>query len=178
MLAAGLEQLVGHLRELNRPVVPLLRPGIGAVQVEASLGSPVPASVGEWFHWCNGAEVRPGQIQDDVNVIPGYNPLSAEEAVGMTPDYADDPVLGEDWFPLLGSAGGDIYAAVWTVGGEAKVAGVLVGEQTEIEFSSIEQMVSVFNGCYRNRAFYVDDLGRLAMDSGLYEEVYDEIVGQ
>jgi hypothetical protein len=178
MLAAELEQLVGHARELDRPVVALLRPGIDAGQVEAVIGSPVPESVAEWFRWCNGVEIRPNQIQDDVNIIPGYNPLSIDEAVAMAPDYAGDEVLGENWLPILGTAGGDIYAAVWVPGEEAQVAGVLIGEETEVEFSSIEQMASVFNACYRGRAFGVDQQGRLALDSQIYDQIYSQIVGR
>jgi hypothetical protein len=110
-----------------------------------------------------------------VNVIPGYNPLSIGEAVQMMGDYLGDPLLGQNWVPLLGSAGGDIYAAVWASGRDAKVAGVLIGEPTEIEFSSVEEMVTVFNECYREEAFYLDEQGRLAMDSGRYEEVYTRV---
>lgn len=175
MLATELEQLVAHLRQLDRPVVPLLRPGVAADRVTSTFGAPVPASVAEWFSWCNGVAGQAGQVQDEVNVIPGYNPLSIDEAVQMMGDYSGDPVLGQNWMPLLGSAGGDIYAAVWASGQDARVAGVLIGEPTEIEFSSVEQMVAVFNECYRQGAFYLDSQGRLAMDSGRYETVYEQI---
>jgi hypothetical protein len=178
MLTSELEQFVAHLRGLNRPVVPLLRPGVDASSVDAALGAPAPASVAEWFGWCNGVASQSGQIQDDVNVIPGYNPLSIEEAVQMMGDYSGDPTLGQNWVPLLGSAGGDIYAAVWTPGEDAKVAGVLIGEPTEIEFSNVEQMVTVFNGCYRDGAFFVDGQGRLAMDSRRYDQVCGQVTGE
>jgi hypothetical protein len=177
MLTSELEELVAHLRELDRPVVSLLRPGVDASSVAAILGAPVPVSVAEWFGWCNGVASRPGQIQDDVNVIPGYNPLSVEEAVQRISEYSGDPVLGQNWVPLLGGASGDTYAAVWNPGEDAKVAGVLIGEPTEIEFMSVEQMVAVFNGCYRARAFFIDEQGRLAMDSRRYDQVYGNIVG-
>ena len=80
MLTSELEQLVAHLRELDRSVVPLMCPGVDASSVAAILGAPVPVSVAEWFGWCNGVASRPGQVQDDVNVIPGYNLLSVEDS--------------------------------------------------------------------------------------------------
>lgn len=178
MLTTELERLVAHLRELARPVVPLLLPGATPDEVAAVIGGPVPDSVLAWFGWCNGVAGAAGQIQDDVNVIPGYNPLSISEAIGMMSDYSSDPVLGRHWVPLLGTAGGDIYAAVWVPGQDAKVAGVLIGEPTEIEFLSIEQMVEVFNECYRIGAFHVDGQGRLAMDSSRYDEVYEQVTGR
>jgi hypothetical protein len=176
MLRDELDSLVGHLRDLGRPVVLWLRPGIDAAQVASAVGADVPASVVEWFAWHNGVEMRPGQLQDDVNVIPAYNPLSLDEAIHIMPIHASDPVLGGRWLPLLTSSGGDIYAATWDAGGEAQVAGVLVGEATELEFSSIEQMASVFNACFEQRAFFVNDAGRLVMDPQAYEEIYDRTV--
>lgn len=177
MLLEELDMLVARLVELNRPVVPWLIPGVDAGQVEAALGHPVPEEVSTWFGWCNGVALHEGQIQDDINVIPGYGPLSLAEAVSQMAYHAGDSTLGTHWIPLLGSAGGDIYAAVWEPGKPAKMAGVLIGEPTEIEFDSIEQMIVVFNSCYQRGAFFVDDRHRLAMDPMLYDVINGEVVG-
>ncbi|WP_145968909.1 hypothetical protein [Streptomyces hyaluromycini] len=177
MLLEELDALVARLTDLSRPVVRWLVPGVGPGQVESLLGSPVPDEVSTWFGWCNGVALHDGQTQDDVNLIPGYSPLSLAEAVGQMGDHEGDSTLGSHWIPLLGGAGGDIYAAVWEPGKSAKVAGVLIGESTEIEFGSVEQMISVFNECYRRGAFFVDGQRQLAMDPGLYDVVSGEIVG-
>ncbi len=178
MLTTELERLIAHLRRLDRPVVPLLRPGVDAGQVLSALEvAEVPSSITEWFGWRNGVVAQPGQLQDDVNIIPAYNLISVEEAAHVSPTYMGDPVLGDYFVPLLTTASGDIYAAVWSGDlDEARVAGVLVGEPTEIEFSSIEQMVSTFNTCYDNGAFSLSEDGRLVMDSERYEETYAEVV--
>ncbi|MFT7841255.1 hypothetical protein Q5530_34405 [Saccharothrix sp. BKS2] len=173
MLLTELEVLAERLTALARPVVSWLVPGVDAAAVEEALGELPPDEVITWFGWCNGVELYPGQVQDDVNVIPGYSPLSLVEAARFIEAYSGDPVLGNHWVPLLGGASGDIYTAVWEPGGSARVAGVLVGEETEVEFSGLEHMVSVFNDCYRRGAYFVDDQGRLAMDSDLYDEVYE-----
>ncbi|MFD7015314.1 hypothetical protein [Streptomyces sp. NPDC059928] len=120
----------------------------------------------------------PGQVQDDVNVIPGYSPLSVEEAARMRSAYAGDPVLGGNWVPLLGNGGGDIYAAVWAPGKEAVIAGILLGEPTEIEFSTVEQMVNLFNRCFEVGAYFVDSQGMLSMSPDRYDEVYEQVVWQ
>jgi hypothetical protein len=172
MLSAELERLTAHLDALNRPVVALMLSGADEERVSSILGEAVPQSVAEWFRWCNGIGHQDGQFQDDVNTIPGYNPLSIEEAVQLRGDYEGDSVLGSHWVPLLGNPGGDLYAAVWTPGSEAVVAGVLVGEPTEIEFQSVEHMVVVFNRCFESGAFFVNEEGRLVMAPEHYEEVY------
>jgi hypothetical protein len=174
LLGEELERLLGHLRELQLAVTQFLRPGAEGGAFADVLGAEPPASVLEWFSWCNGVRSEQGQVQDDVNIIPGYNPISVEEAVRLKPSYAGDPVLGENWIPLLDSAGGDIYAAVWNGSENAAVAGVLAGELTEIEFPSILDMVRYFNACYQRGAFYVD--GRwLAMNADSSALVYDEM---
>jgi hypothetical protein len=176
MLTDELESLVRHLRDLDRPVVSWLRPGVEPGRVVGALRSEAPPSVTEWFAWCDGVEGWPGQLQDDVNVIPGYSPVSVEEAVEMKSSYAGDPMLGDNWLPLLTTATGDIYAAVWSPGSDARVAGVLVGEATEIEFQTIEQMVTVFNACFDSGAFGLDAAGRLVMNPEGYDEVYEGVV--
>lgn len=176
VLSSELEALVVHLTESARPVVSWLVPGADPGQVEAFMGLHPPEEVLTWFGWCNGVALQQGQVQDDINVIPGYAPLSLKEAVESKEIYDGDPVLGDNWIPVLAGAGGDIYAAVWQPGQPVRVAGVLVGESTEIEFASLEQMVKVFNECYRRGAFYVDSQLHLAMDSDLYDEVYAAMV--
>jgi hypothetical protein len=177
VLVTELEGLVSRLGNLGRTVGALLLPGVSTEHVVEVTGGPVPSEVAEWFQWCGGVAVRPGQIQDEVNVIPGYGPLSVEEAVRLKENYVGDSVLGENWVPLLGGAGGDLYAAVWEDGTVVRVAGVLVGESTEIEFSSVEQMVTVFNACYDNGAYFVNGSNMLDMNPDLYDAVYEEIVG-
>ncbi|WP_416979045.1 hypothetical protein [Streptomyces sp. T028] len=172
MLQEELESLVDRLAEMARPVVPWLVPGVEAGQVEAAVGPFPPDEVVSWFGWCNGVEFHDGQTQDEINVIPGYAPVSLREALGIRRSYGADPVLGEHWVPVLAGPSGDLYAAVWRPGQPARVAGVLIGESTNIEFASLEQMVRVFNECYRRGAFYVDDQQYLEMDADLCDEVY------
>ncbi|MFI5759289.1 hypothetical protein [Streptomyces sp. NPDC051569] len=176
MLSIELEALVERLEELARPVIPWLVPGVDDRQVQATVGVLPPDEVTTWFGWCNGVELHEGQTQDDVNVIPGYAPISLREAMEAKLAYSGDPVLGDHWVPILAGASGDIYAAVWQPGKPVQVAGVLVGEATEIEFASVEQMVNVFNECYRRGAFFVDSQRHLAMDPDIYDEVRDGIV--
>lgn len=176
MLLTELDALVERLAALARPVASWLVPGVEGSAVEEALGEVPPEEVITWFGWCNGVEMRSGQIQDDINIIPGYAPLSLPDAARFIESYTDDPVLGDHWVPVLAGAGGDIYAAVWGSSGDVCVAGVLVGEATEIEFDSLEHTVFVFNECYRRGAYFVDGRGRLTMDSDLYDEVYEAAV--
>lgn len=176
MLTERLTELVAIVRDLDRPVARLLLPGLSRPEVEAFLGPSVPDEVVTWFGWCNGVRSEPGQLQDDVNLIPGYNPLSLAEAAEARTYYEGDPVLGPQWIPLLGGPSGDLKAAVWEDGGPLRIAGVLIGEPTEIEYESVEQMVDYHIRCYRAGAFSVDDEGYLTMDPDRCDEIYEGVV--
>lgn len=175
MIVDRLDGLARYLRELGRPVVDLLRPGAAAADLdEAGIRS---QDVRDWFGWRNGVVEAPGQTQGDVSVIPGYWPVSVEEALKLKPSYHGDPTLGDTWIPLLTSGGGDIYAAVWKGGSQPAVAGVLIGEPTEIEFPTIEVMLDVFLACFERRAYFVGERGYLEEDPSSYEEIYEELIG-
>ncbi|GIJ10585.1 hypothetical protein [Micromonospora andamanensis] len=177
MLIDRLDELVTIVRELGRPVASLLVPGISRREVERAYGAPVPEDVATWFGWCNGVRSEPGQIQDTVNLVPGYRPLSAAEAAALRPAYEDDPVLGTRWMPLLGGPSGDLYAAVWSGNERPGIAGVLIGEPTEIEFADTERLVDFFVRCYRQGAFTVGSDGLLTMDTDRYDAIYADIAG-
>ena len=87
--SSEIEQLLANLRERGRLVVDLLIPGIDSARVIDRLGLGVPDSVIEWFAWCNGVHTERGQIQDEISVIPGYYPLSLDEALSYVDDYAE-----------------------------------------------------------------------------------------
>lgn len=144
MPAAYLESLQNAVALLGRPVVSALASGISDTDVRAVLGDEVPMAVVDWFGWCNGVVSGDGQRNDDVAIVPGCAPVSLAQALSMRESYDGDPVLSPEWIPLLAGLSGDMYAAVWSEGKGAQIGGVLIGELTEIEFASIEQMVSCF----------------------------------
>ncbi|MFE1290588.1 hypothetical protein [Streptomyces sp. NPDC058751] len=166
MLVRSIEQLWLEAENLNRPVVGSRAPGVAAGEVEAVLGGVVPEDVATWFGWSNGVEYRPGQIQDDVFLVPGYEPLSLSEARGVRESYElEDAVLGEFWIPLLATGGGDFYAAVFGASLQSpEVAHVMIGGESFIVYKSIEEMVDAFCGFYRGGVFFVSDEGTLEAD--------------
>ncbi|MFI6262924.1 hypothetical protein [Micromonospora sp. NPDC051006] len=178
MLQQSLEALWGHLATIGRPVVVARIPGPGLEDVKSALGEPIPDMVAQWFNWSNGVADTPGQTQDDASVMPGYWPLSIAEAKSIMSDYIDDEAaLGDHWVPLLGSGGGDFYAAVFDESlHEVGVFTVMSGGETEISFRSVEEMVDGFLELYQTGVFYVDDDGTLEADDDRWVE-YESRVG-
>lgn len=172
MLSSEIESLIENLAALGRPVVDWLLPGSSSARISQILGPDIPSEMETWFSWCDGAEVHDGQTVEDVYIIPGYHPLSLSEAVEIKHFYGDDPVLGHHWIPFLGGDGGDFHAAVWGVERKAVVAGVVIGEPTEIEFTSLGKLMSFFNECYRREFITVDSQVQMAVDLDSSEDLY------
>lgn len=173
MIVDRLDGLLQRLQDLGRPVVHQLRPGVSASDLDGA--GIQPQDVRDWFGWRDGVAEAPGQTQGSVSVIPGYWPVSLTEALQMQPTYQGDPALGDSWIPLLTSGGGDIYAAVWKEDSVPSVAGVLLGEMTEIEFPTIEVMLDVFLACFDQGAYFVGANGYLETDPLRYDEIYAAI---
>jgi hypothetical protein len=178
-LTDRLDDLEWWLRVLDRPVVDLLVPGLPPDGIARH--GPLPARVAEWFAWHDGVARAPGQDHHDIEIIPGYAPLALAEAIGLRPAYADDPVLGETWLPLLASDDGDLFAASWSGENEQdeqdepRVVAVRAGEPIRVEFTDLLSMVALFVDCFRRAAFAVGADGRLTADPTLYDELYDDL---
>ncbi|MGY3202192.1 hypothetical protein [Streptomyces sp. TE5632] len=152
--------------KLNRPVVSLRVPGITTGELEHTFGASLPSDVATWFGWCNGVEWHPDQIQDDAALIPGYEPLSASDAAAVKASYGiGDPLLGENWFPLLATGGGDFYAAIHEPSSiSSRVVSVMIGGESRMAYGSLEQMTNTFRELYQTGVFFVAEDGTLDAD--------------
>ncbi|WP_031068934.1 hypothetical protein [Streptomyces sp. NRRL S-118] len=170
MLSESIESLWQEAERLNRPVASLRVPGVGPDEVANAFGGPVPGDVAEWFGWSNGVQWQPNQKQDDAALIPGYEPLSVQDAAAVKASYgSEDPLLGERWFPLLGTGGGDFYAAVEEDSSTSPhVVSVMIGEDSRPAYGSIEEMVTAFRDFYRSGVFFVAADGTLDADDDLW----------
>jgi hypothetical protein len=164
------------MERLGLPVMRHLAPGATQGRIEEVLGADVPEAVADWYRWHDGLITFPGQLQDDVNIIPGYGPISLGEAAHMKPAYEGDQLLSPYWIPILANAGSDIYAAVWGSSNRERVARVAVVEDTFYEFSGIEEMLSVVNRCYELGIYRLDEDGFLDLDDDGYDRVVAEMV--
>ncbi|RPF23068.1 hypothetical protein [Myceligenerans xiligouense] len=177
MLQENLARLKEVLRSAGRPVVDALLPGI-EIDSSRSTRGPFPDDARVWFAWTSGLRESPVLTVDESSLIPGYYPISLEESRGYVEAWganAAHDVGGEHYLPFLGAPNGDNYAFVWSPDGYTGIAGFLVGESVEIEFTSLEQMLSYVLECYAEGAFYVDSAGLLSMNADLCDAILEQI---
>jgi hypothetical protein len=177
-LQEAIRELWGEAEHLHRPVVAARNAGISRDVVERVLGFSVPAAVATWFATGDGVAHAPGQTQDDAALVPGYEPLSVQEAADMRTDYGDSfPVLGNHWVPLLASGGGDFYAAVFDKEAtDCKVVSIMLEVEPRLAFLSVEDMVRTFTRCYRDGVFFVNEEGVLDADDERWMQIEEEAV--
>ncbi|MGW3405713.1 hypothetical protein [Streptomyces zhihengii] len=169
MLSDRIAELWGEAQRLRLPVVDGRAQGVSIASLESSFGRKVPTEVAEWFAACNGIVHRPGQTQNDAALIPGYEPLSVEDSIAIRDSCPREAFLLSEFFPLLGSGGGDFYAASYDrATGRSHVASVVVGEECRIASRSISQMVAIFIQCYRDGIFFLDGDGILQADDEIW----------
>lgn len=161
----GIADLWDDVQRLARPVASHRNPGVGRDVIEGAFGEPVPDDVADWFGFSDGIAHYDGQTQDDAALVPGYEPLSVQESVAIRREYPHEPLYLAQWYPLLGSGGGDFYAACFDPETDRSyVVSVFIGEDPRIAYKSITQMIDVFRACFRDGTFYVDDEGVLQAD--------------
>ncbi|NEA99699.1 hypothetical protein [Streptomyces sp. SID13726] len=179
MLEELIRELWGEAERLHLPVVTHGNPGATVEFLEQVFGRPVPSHVATWFSWRDGVAYLPGQTQNDAALVPGYEPLSATESAAMRRDSPRDPLLLSNFFPLLGTGGGDFYAASYDLEtARSHVVSVVVGEDSRVAYGSIEQMVETLVGCYRDGIFFVDEDGVLQADDERWIQREIEAVGR
>ncbi|WP_156313136.1 SMI1/KNR4 family protein [Micromonospora sp. HK10] len=179
-LTDQLAQWRESLVRLGAPVAPVLKPGRSRPEIEAVLGATAPRAVLEWFLWCDGVEYAPGQTIGDSWAIPGFWPVELQDVTGIRADCHDEgsPLLAGNWVPLLQNGSSDLYVAAWSDTSEPAVVTIMPEfAPPEVEFQSVEQMVTVFNECFARSAYYLNAERQLDVDEELYDEIYAAVVG-
>ncbi|MEU6352382.1 hypothetical protein ABZ896_24175 [Streptomyces sp. NPDC047072] len=178
MLDELIRELWGEAERLRLPVVAHRKAGASTALLERYFGQSVPSDVAAWFRWCDGVAYLPGQTQNDAALVPGYEPLSVTESSAMRRDQLPHPLLLSTFFPMLGTGGGDFYAAAYELEtGRSHIVSVVVGEDFRVAYRSVEQMIETLIACYREGVFFVDEDGVFQADDERWIQKEMEAVG-
>lgn len=171
-IRGGFDELCARLAQRHMAVLQDLLPGLSRAELEGSFGAPVPTSIAEWFEACGGVRVRHGQTVSDVWVVPGYYPLTLIESMDLVHAWRTEVPGGCSFLPFLGASNGDAYALAWTTGDDVVgVLGLLVGENVEIEYPEVEDLLDVLVRAFDVGAFFVNSDGVLDMDAERFDEL-------
>lgn len=173
------ERVLDWLREHERPVARLLRPGLSAEELgrlQAKLSWNLPGEATEFFRWCNGVAEDTTVGLDEIHFFPGFYPLSCEEALEQIEVHSAAGVWKPRWFPVFGNGGGDfkVLDCARAKGESAPVLGVWRGEPDPFEeYSSLSSMMQTIAECFSQGAFFVED-GYLEIDDEKHTQIARE----
>jgi hypothetical protein len=161
------DQLVEHLRRLNRPAVAMLKPGISPFDVEDAVApaGAAPEDLISMYGRHDGVDLPEGRTLGDGHVVPGYYWMPIEEAAQHYRGLADWP---RGWFPIFTDGGGGYLAVVCDPGSDAYGAVVehLPGEDDhEVVFDSVSMMLATAIRCF--------EAGAYRLKGGFLDEDYD-----
>jgi hypothetical protein len=166
-----LDRILGHLRQLKRPVCSLLQPGLPAASVSEAFAKAritPPGSLPDIYSWRNGTLLSSGASLNDLNFFPGYYLMSLEEAIethSILAKQDEEPCTWkETWFPLFCSGGGDFYAI--ECDRSASRMGSIVfffrdDADHPVVYESLSSMLQTVERCFAERVFYVAQEGYL-----------------
>jgi hypothetical protein len=160
---------VGHIRRLGLPVAEMLLPGLDAVDVRnqlANLGLDCSDDLTELYGVSGGVCAREGELLNRMWMYGSHYMLPFDRAVEDYKLFRKDLRWNKAWFPIFGNDGGDFYSfcslkhrddwrkiCYFTLG---------TGDEPQVRFSSLENMLAVINECFDRGVCSVDQHGNLS----------------
>jgi hypothetical protein len=164
---------IEHLRRLGLPVVQMLLPGLSPEYIKRSihkLGIDCSDDIVELYSFCGGVCPPEGTLLDHMSMYGPHYMLPFERAVQDYQDLCTDARWSKKWFPFFGNDFGDFYSlcSLSNQSDWGKICYFMTntGEEANIVFSSLLNMMTVINECFDRGVCSVDDEGNLATRFG------------
>jgi len=170
-LRQELENILGHLVRLRRPVVSLLQEPITPQETRVRLQEMqlIPSDeFTELYCWRNGTKAVEGDILDDLDFFPGFYLMSLDDAI-QAYRAAVVSEWNPAWFPLFANDCGDFYVVPFSRSAtkESEVVCFIRGEpQQKIAFESLFTMARTISACFDAGAYFVAAEGYLEANDG------------
>jgi hypothetical protein len=146
----------------------MLLPGLDESYIRfqiAALGLDCPNELVELYGICGGVGAPEEELLNHMWMYGSHYLLPFERAVEDYKLFRGDARWSAEWFPFLGNDGGDFYSicslenrASWR-----KISYFMIGsgDEAQITFSSLENMLCVINECFDRGICFVDEYGNL-----------------
>ncbi|HXU99283.1 MAG TPA: hypothetical protein VG166_02160 [Caulobacteraceae bacterium] len=162
------EKWIANLERLKLPVVDMLLPGLNSAYIRSELariGLDCSEDIVELYNVCGGVGPRRGVLLNQMWMYGSHYLLPFDRAISNYGNFSGDARWNASWFPVFGNDGGDFYSVCslkarddWEM-----IAYFMVntGEESQIRFSSLLNMLVVINECFDQDVCFLDDRGNL-----------------
>jgi hypothetical protein len=166
---------LGSVEIGRQQTVDSLLPGIGADQVRAALRAAAFESTSDlesWFAWHNGSS---GATIGLAQILPGYYPLSVDEAVATAATFRELPGWDPAWLPLLADGGGYFYVVDQSIRPDGLMR-EFMHDQAEcpIQYSSLANFVATVAEAYELRVFTNHPDGFIEAENAVFDRIAAE----
>jgi hypothetical protein len=177
VLITSLNNILGHLQRLDRPVVELIQPPLAPHEI-ATLAARFPFALTReletLYQWRNGTLDLTGELLQNLSFFPGFYLLSLEEAAEIYQEREGSEQWRRSWFPLFADGAGDFYVVACALSRleTSEVIGFIHGEPEQtVEYESVTSMMQTLERAYAQGAFFVDEDNALDIDDDLHREI-------
>ena len=174
------DEILRRLKELDRPAVNLLRPGLPSASIRSSacgLDIVFPTCIIDLYQWRDGTEEGKASF-GDMGIFPGFFLLSLAKAIETRNDLLRiSHPWRSCWLPFLSNGAGGFYGinchSAPTEDGE--ICEYITGDtEVHILFSSLGVMLRSIIVCFDRKIFYISEDGGFEADDLRFEEVANE----
>lgn len=163
------EEWVKHLHALKLPVANMLLPGLDEQYIRRMIGEiglNCPEELVEFYGYCGGVGAPQDALLNHMWMYGSHFVLPFDQAVANYKLFNSDIRWNKSWFPILGNDGGDFYSigARQDLDNWEMITYFMLGSGTgpETRYSSLLNMLTVFNECFDRGICFVDEHGDLA----------------
>lgn len=172
-------QLAATLQACNAPVLDYLQPGLPPEQIVELLAAnnidPHPALIA-LYEWRNGVSLHDGIKRTLLDIFPQGVFYSLQDMIKRKKELLEWDYLAYDlgdlneYWPVFGSYEDDMYLLKNTTG-EIYYISPAVQLYGELEYTSIDAMITCANECYVQNIFTIDTGRGLRTDHDQYEVI-------
>lgn len=162
------EKWVTNLRNLKLPVGDLFLPGLNSNYIRREISAlhlDCSEDIVELYSICGGVDARRGILLNQMWMYGSHFLLPFDRAILNYKIFSKDKRWSAAWLPMFGNDGGDFYSICsLRVRDDWEMISYFMantGEDPQIRFSSILNMLTVINECFDRGVCFVDDHGNL-----------------
>jgi hypothetical protein len=173
------DRWIEHLARLKLPAAAMMSPGLDPSYVRTTIENlklECPDELVELYSRSAGIDAPEDALLGHMWMYDSHFLLPFEEAVRIQQYFAGGPRWDSAWFPVFGNGGGDYYLVHCKADRDdwSQITYFMMGsgEEADLEFSSLEDMLIVISECFDKGICSVDERGGLDTD---FERAYDII---
>lgn len=175
-IGGSIASIEANLRQLQRPTLAMLNPGVTPDAVRpllTSRGLHPPSELLDLWEWRDGTGGPPDATLGDLWLVPGFYLLSVGDSTKNFDAFLPSPRWQPGWLPILADGGGDFMAVDCSDGNHHGAVYHFRIDQPEhpLEYQTVGRMLATYSAAFEHGVFHVDHDGLFNWDYGAFAKL-------